>query len=319
MPAERADTLLRRLRWTVLRPLATHVGGDERSIVRGPGMELTEVREYQPGDDVRHIDWNVTARSGGERPYVREALTDRATDVWLVVDVSASVDWGTARCLKRDLATEFTVVAAEMLGRHGNRVGVLLFAAKPVGFVPPGAGRQHVLRVLAAVREEPRERPRGRTDLADALRRVRALARRRSLLLIVSDFLVPDGWQDGLARLAARHEVVAVVVRDPREAELPDVGLITLEDPETGEQLVLDTSDARLRERFRRAAQEQAGRLRTELTQRGVEHVVLGTERELLPALTRFLEIRRRRRTARGVTVSGVPGNGTQPYLSAAR
>ncbi len=297
MPREPMEALLRRLRWTMLRPLATRLGGDERSLVRGPGLELAELREYQPGDDVRHIDWNLTARA--DRPYVREAHVERALDVWLLVDVSSSVDWGTAECLKRDRALEFAAVASHLLGRHGNRIAALLFAERPLGFVPPGAGRAHLLRLLAAVREEPRQRVRGGTDLAAALARADALIGRRSLVVVVSDFLAPDGWQRELRRLAVRHEVVAVVLGDPRELELPDVGLVTFEDPETGEQLLVDTADRRLRERFRRAAQARGERLAAQLVGAGADRLGVRTDEPLLPALVRFLEVRRVRRAPR--------------------
>jgi uncharacterized protein (DUF58 family) len=298
MSREPVEALLRRLQWTIIRPLATRLGGDERSLQRGDGLELEELREYQPGDDVRRIDWNVTARS--DRPYVREAFVERALDTWLVVDVSASVDWGTAECLKRDRAVELAGVSGTLLGRQGNRVGALLFADRPLGFLPPGAGRTHLLRLLAAVREEPRQAARGATDLAAALARAETLARRRSLLVVVSDFLAPDGWQRPLRRLAARHEVVAAVLRDPREGELADVGLVAFEDPETGQQLLLDTGDRRLRERFRAAARDRAERLQREIAAAGADVLTLGTDAPLLPALVRFLDARHRRRAPRG-------------------
>lgn len=295
MPREgSAPALLRRLRWTILRPLASRLGGDERSRARGPGLELAELREYQPGDDVRRIDWNLTARTG--RPYVRDAYAERALDAWLLVDVSASVDWGTASCLKRDRAVELAGVAGQVLGGRGNRVGALLFADRPVGFVPPSAGRAHLPRLLAVVGDEPRQARSGATDLRAALERARALIRRRSLLVLVSDFLVADGWQAELRTLAQRHEVVAVRLRDPREGALPDVGLVTFEDPETGAQLQVDTADRRLRERFARAAQAQSARLRADLAACGVETLVLSTDEPLLPAFARFLGLRRLRR-----------------------
>lgn len=292
-----AAGLLRRLQWTVLRPLASQLGGDERSLFRGPGLELAEIREYQPGDDVRHIDWSVTART--DRPFVREAYAERALDAWLLLDVSASVDWGTVRCLKRDRGIELAAVAGELLGRHGNRVGALLFAERPLAFIPPAAGRIHLLRVLARLRDEPRQAAHGRTDLQTALERVDRVARRRGLLLVMSDFLVPDGWQTAMGRLAARHEVVAVRLRDPREVELPDVGLVTLEDPETGGQMIVDTHDGGLRDRFRRAAETQSEQISADLARRGVDQLVVGTDEDLLPALTCFLQARRRRRSAR--------------------
>ena len=293
---EPATELLRRLDWTVLRPLASLLGGNERSLVRGPGMELDEVRAYQPGDDVRHIDWNITART--DQPFVRQARVERALDVWLLLDVSASVDWGTARCVKRERLVEFAAVAGQVLGQHGNRFGALLFAARPLSFIPPATGRSHLLRLLAGIRQHPRQVERGSTDLGAALARAHAVIRRRALIMIVSDFLVPDGWQPALRRLAQRHEVTAVRLYDPRERELPDVGLITLEDPETGKQLIVNTSDRKLRERYRQAAVTQAEQLHGELARSGVDQFELSTDADLLPALIRFLHTRRVRRAA---------------------
>jgi uncharacterized protein (DUF58 family) len=292
---ESPDGLLRRLQWTVLRPLAAHLGGDERSLMRGPGMELAELREYQPGDDVRHIDWNTTARA--DRPFVREAYAERALDAWLLVDLSASVDWGTAQCLKRDRSIELVALGGYLLGRHGNRVGALYFADRPLGVVQPASGRTHLLQVLARLGSEPSRAGSGPTDLAAALRQAQTLVRRRSFILVVSDFLAPDGWQTILGQLAHRHEVVAARLTDPRETELPDVGLITLEDPETGVQLTVDTSDRGLRRRFADAAAAQSERIRTDLNAVGVDQLVVGTDSGLLPALVRFLQARRRRRT----------------------
>ena len=295
---EPPEALLRRLQWTVLRPLAARLGGDERSLVRGFGLELTELREYQPGDDVRHIDWNTTART--DRPFVREAHAERALDVWLVVDVSPSVDWGTVRRLKRDLAVELAAVVGLLLGRQGNRIGALLFAERPRALVPPGTGRAHLLRLLTCLRDEPRREGGGRTDLAAALAQIRAFARRRSLILIVSDFLVPDGWQAVLGPLAHRHEVVAIRLRDRRDAEIPDVGLVAFEDPETGAQVVVDTGDRRLRERFADAAAAQDARIAADLARRGVDLLTLATDDDLVPALVRFLTVRKRRRGLAG-------------------
>jgi uncharacterized protein (DUF58 family) len=289
--------LLRRMQWTVLRPLATHLAGDERSLMRGSGMELAEVREYQPGDDVRHIDWNTTARA--DRPFVRETHTERALDVWLILDVSASISWGTAQCLKRDRALEFAAVAGQLFGQRGHRVGAILFADQPLSFMPPSAGRTHLLRLIDGLQQEMQQAHAGATNLSAVLSQVHGLVRRRSLLLIVSDFLTPDGWQTPLSMLAHRHEVVGVRLQDPRETELPDIGLVTFEDPETGSQLVINTGDRALRERFRVAAEEQTARIRMELARSGAEYLALTTDAALLPVLVRFLSARRLRRTMR--------------------
>ncbi len=294
---EPTRTLLRRLRWSLVHPLATRLNGDERSRLVGPGVEFAGVREYQPGDDIRRIDWNLTARSN--TPFIREAQADGAIDVWLVVDVSPSVDWGTGLCLKRDRAIELAAVAGQLLARHGNRLGLLLFADRPLGIVPPATGRAHLERVVGRLRMHPRSRSRGPTNLRGALEAIRRLARRPSLIVVTSDFLVPDGWAEALRLLAQRHEVVAARLRDARESDLPDVGLITFEDPETGEQLTVNISSKRLRERFAQAAAAQAERIKTSLTECGVDQVVLGTDEDTLPALAAFLDARRRRRGAR--------------------
>lgn len=298
---ERPDQLLRRLQWTVLQPLATRLGGDERSLMRGAGLELAEVREYQPGDDVRQIDWNITART--EQPYVREAHTERGLDVWLLVDLSASVAWGTAQCLKRDRAIELAAVAGQLLGRRGNRVGALMFAERPLALVPPAAGRTHLLQLLGSLGQIARQHSaqplQGRTDLSAALSQASAILRRRSLVLIISDLLVADGWQTALNRLAQRHEVIVARLSDPREQRLPDVGLITLEDPETGGQLLVNTSDRALRKRFQAAAEAQAAQLHSDVAISGADQLVLSTDAALLPALVRFLSLRDTRRRLR--------------------
>lgn len=302
--------LLRQLQWPVLRPLAVALGGEERALVRSPGIELAELREYQPGEDMRHVDWNVSARM--ERPFVRLSQAERALDVWLLLDTSASLDWGTARCLKRDHARTFALAAAYLLARRGNRVGALFFGAQPGQAIAPAAGRTHLLRLLARIQEPPPAPRGGATDLAAALRRARLCIPRRSLVLVVSDFLAADGWQEELRRLTARHEVVAARVADPREAQLPDVGIVTFEDPETGAQLTLDTGAAGLRERFQRAAEAQAARIAAAMAACGVDQLLLSTDREVMPALVAFLRERRAR-----AALPGRPVGGSAPRIAA--
>jgi uncharacterized protein (DUF58 family) len=285
------EELLRRLRWPVLRRLAVHPGGDERSRLRGAGIEYADVREYQAGDDPRAIDWNLTARS--DRTYVREATPDRGADVWLLVDSSRSLDWGTARCLKRQTALELATAAAHLLARRGNRVGALLFGERVHGVVRPASGRNAQLRLVAILERALAEGAEGPSDLARALTEAGRLLRRPSLVVLVSDFLVPDGWQRPLSSLALRHEVVAAWISDPREREIPDVGLVTFEDPESGRQLLVDTRNRRLRERFRAAAAEQRLALERDLTAAGVAIAELSTDQELIPQLVRFFERRR--------------------------
>lgn len=303
---EPMSQLLRRLEWTVLRPLAQRPGGDRRSLQRGSGLDLAEVREYRPGDDVRFMDWRALARTG--LPHVRQTYAERALDVWLLVDVSPSVDWGTARRTKRAHTEELVAAIAQVVGRHNNRVGALLFAERPVDVLHPGNGRHHLLRLLARLRETPRRAERATTDLAAAVTLARAAIRRPSLVVIVSDFLVADGWGDALGALARRHEVVALRVVDPREGALPDVGMVVFEDPETGDQLLVDTTDRRLRERFVAAARAQDERIERLLLERGVRRLASSTDAEVLTTLLELLDRRRsdaRRRAAPG----GAPGS----------
>ena len=289
----RIDELMRRLRWPVVRRLAVHPAGEERSRLRGPGVEYSDVREYQAGDDPRWIDWNLTARS--DRTYVRESLPDRGLDLWLVLDSSRSLDWGTARCLKRHLALELAAAAAHLFVRHGSRVGALVVDRGVGSVVPPASGRTAagvLLRNRLVV---------GATDLGRSLQEAGRLTRRRSLLVVISDFLSPPGWEPPLRALALRHEVVAARIIDPRELDIPDVGLVTFEDPETGQQLAVDTGSRRLRERFRAAAEEQRRRLAAEIERCGAAHFELTTAEELLPQLVRFLQRRRVDASARAM------------------
>jgi uncharacterized protein (DUF58 family) len=288
---EPVEQMLRRLDWTVLRPIALRLGGDLHSVVRGSGLDLAEIREYQPGDDVRHLHWAATARTGV--PHVRQTYAERALDIWLLVDVSPSIDWGTARRTKRSHAQELVAAISQVVGRRNNRVGALLFAERPLDVLPPAFDRPHLFRLLARLREVPRRSERGRTDLAAALDLARTVIRRPSVVVIVTDLLVADGWVDAVGKLTARHEVVVVRVVDPRESELPDVGIVALEDPETGEQLLVDTADARLRDRFAGAARAQAERIDRLLATRGVRRVVASTDADLLPPLLELLDRRR--------------------------
>jgi uncharacterized protein (DUF58 family) len=290
--------LLRRLSWPALRRLGIHLGGAEQSVVRGPGIEYTDAREYTPGDDSRLIDWNLTARS--DRPFVKDSFPERALDAWLVLDVSPSMAWGTARCLKGRLVTEMAVAAGELLARSGNRVGVILFGAGEPSIVPPRAGRTHRMRMLAHLEAATADAGAGPTDLGAALERVERVARRRALVVLVTDFLTADGWERPLARMSLRHEIVAVRVTDPRESEIPNIGIVTFEDPETGRQLTVDTTSKRLRARFEEAAAEQREEIEETLRRCRVDVLPISTAEELMPRLARFLATRRALRSARG-------------------
>src|ERR1700687_402281 len=219
------DPLLRRARWPVLRRLGFHPGGDERSAFRGTGLEYSDVREYQAGDDPCTIEWNITARS--DRPYVRESLPDRGLDAWLLIDVSRSLDWGTARCLKRQLAIEFSAVVGQLLIGRGNRVGALLFDERVRSIIPPSAGRTALLQLIARISRAAEQPADGSTDLGRALTEAGRLIRRPSLMVILTDFMTPGGWQQPLSALAIRHEVIASWGTDPRERGTPPCGHVS--------------------------------------------------------------------------------------------
>jgi uncharacterized protein (DUF58 family) len=296
------DDLLRRSRWPVLRRLGFHPGGDERSAFRGTGLEYSDVREYQAGDDPRTIEWNITARS--DRPYVRESLPDRGLDAWLLVDITRSLDWGTARCLKRHLALEFSAVVGQLLIGRGNRVGALLFDDRVRSIIPPSAGRTALLQLIARMERTAETPADGPTDLGRALKEAGRLIRRPSLMVLISDFLAPGGWQQPLSSLAIRHEVIAVWITDPREAEIPDVGVVTFEDPESGQQLLVDTRSAPLRARFQDAAEEQRATIRADLVRARAAVAEMSTDAELVPQLVRFIK---QREAQRGRRLAPVP------------
>lgn len=296
------DQLMRRARWPVLRRLGFHPGGDERSNFRGTGIEYTDVREYQAGDDPRTIEWNITARS--DRPFVRESLPDRGLDAWLLIDVTRSLDWGTARCLKRHLGVEFVTVVGQLLISRGNRVGALMFDDRVRSIVAPASGRNSLLQLIARIERASSSTSDAPTDLRRALTEAGRLIRRPSLMIVISDFMTADGWQKPLSSLAIRHEVVAAWVADPRERDIPDVGVVSFEDPETGGQLLVDTGNAKLRARFQKAAADQQEQIRAQLRRCRVGIAELSTDAELVPQLVRFIKQRdaERIRPVTGVT-----------------
>ena len=292
------DQLLRRLEWTVIRRLDGLLQGDYRTLWRGAGVDLADLREYQHHDDVRHIDWNVTARL--QQPYVRQYLEDRDMSAWFLLDLSGSVDFGSQDVTKLAVSTGFVATLARVITRHGNRVGALLYGHEVDGMLPPRATRLHVLELLQRMRTpRPRAATGGATALADLLKAADGTLKRRSLVFVVSDFISQPGWQNALGRLARRHDVVAVRLWDPLEMALPDVGLVTLEDAETGEQLFVDGSDPGFRERYAAIAEEQEEALLQALAESGADVVELATDDDLLDALMRFADLRRQRARAK--------------------
>ena len=291
--AQSAEALLKRLEWTVIRRLDGLLQGDYRTLFRGAGIDLADLREYQHHDDVRHIDWNVTARL--QQPYVRQYTEDRELTAWFLVDLSASVDFGSNDLTKRTVAREFVGVLARLLTRHGNRVGAMLYGSGVDAVIPARGGRHHVLQLLHTLQIRPDAAQTGPTKLHELLESAARQVRRRSTVFVVSDFISELGWEKPLGMLAQRHEVVAVRLLDAMELQLPDLGLIPITDVETGEQLLVDTSDKGFRQRFARIAAQRESDLRQSLTKAGVDTLELSTDGDLVEALMRFTDLRRRR------------------------
>lgn len=291
-PGPITESLLRALDITITRRVEGLLAGDFRSTVLGQGSELAMVRPYVPGDDVRRIDWNVTARTG--EPHVRVDLAERVLVTWLALDTSASMDFGTQDRRKADVAEGVAVAVGHLATRRGNRLGVVTFGGAAEHALPPRAGRAGLVGLLAALRGEYPARAGERLSLGDAMTRTGALARQRSLVVFVSDFRGPRDWQRPLLDLAGRHDVLAVEIRDVREQELPNVGLLWLVDPETGRQLRVDTRSRRLRDRFAAAAAAERASIAQTLASAGVRHVVLGTSGDWLRGLVGFLQRSRR-------------------------
>ncbi|MBK6852620.1 MAG: DUF58 domain-containing protein [Burkholderiales bacterium] len=328
-PARRPGTseqLLLRLEWTVLKRLDGLLQGDYRSLWRGAGLDLADLREYQHGDDVRRIDWATTARL--QQPHVRLYREDREVAVWFLLDLSASIDFGSGERSKLDLAEQFTGVLARVMGRQGNPVGAVLY--RPVAgqgastlTLPPRSGRNQVLQLLSRLRTQASSvvpgnaapdnkastnRPArsdgkgvttrqpgidGQTRLADLLQAAESMIRRRSVVVVVSDFISEPGWSNALGRLARRHDVLAVRLTDPLDRALPDFGLLTVQDAETGEQLLVDTADPAFRRRFAEQADKSEAELLDDFGRAGVDTLELATDEDLLAALLRFVALRR--------------------------
>jgi uncharacterized protein (DUF58 family) len=295
-PARATEQLLRRLEWQVIRRLDGRLQGSYRTYFYGSGIDVADLRVYTPEDDVRHIDWNVTARL--DEPHVRQYHEDRELTAWLLLDRSRSMAFGPEGRGKDVVLVELAVTLARLLARGGNRVGALLFDARVERMVPPRTGRTHVLRLGHELsRPRPIETaPGATTDLAKLLHAGLTTIRRRSLVFVVSDFITVPGWERPLAQLARRHEVVAIRVVDPLERELPPVGLIVVEDAETGEQVVADTSDPEFRRRFHAEVDAREEALQEAIAHTGVRLHDIGTDDDLAGALVELVRHSRRRR-----------------------
>jgi uncharacterized protein (DUF58 family) len=322
-PALTPESVLSRLEWRVIRRLDGRLQGNYRTLFRGDGVDVVDLREYQPGDDLRHVDWNVTART--DTPHVRRYLEDRDVTGWLLLDRSPSMGFGPVDRSKHVVLVEIAATVAQLLSRGGNRVGAVLFDAQLDEIVPPASGRKQVLRIISRLLDAPSPAPqpaparRGRslrsawtwrssrssrsdqgegrrtTALAVPLRAVQGIARRRSMVVIVSDFISEPGWERPLTQLAARHDVVALRVVDRREFDLPNVGMIYVEDAETGEQIFVDSDDPEFQSRLRAAAEERHAGLVAASRKAGVELFTVTTDEDLVRALARIAELRRRR------------------------
>lgn len=288
-----AENLLRRLEWTVIRRLDGLLHGDYQTLFRGFGLDLADLREYQYHDDVRYIDWNVTARLG--TPYVRVYNEDREVTAWFLLDLSPSLDFG-SHVKKRSVSTEFITLLARLLTRHGNRVGTLFYGDTVDTVIPARSGRRHVLHILNKMLSRLEPSVSATTNLRDFLQTAFRVMQRRSLVFLVSDFISTPGWAEPLAYLAQRHEIVAVRLYDPLEMELPDLGLLVMRDAETGEQLFVDTHDRAFRRRFAAAAERREHAIRSAFSQAGVDALELSTDDDLVDAILRFTDLRKRRK-----------------------
>ncbi len=290
------ERILQRLDWQVVRRLDGLLQGDYRTLFHGSGIDFADLREYQWGDDVRYIDWNVTARTS--TPYVRQYVEDREVTAWFLLDLSPSVDFGTVEGerLKRSVLIDFVTTLARLLTRRGNRVGAILFGSQVDRTIPARGGRVQVLRLVNDLLDQPRLASSPFTDLAPLLDAGRQTIKRRSLVFVISDFISAPGWERPLNMLTQRHEVMAVRLFDRREVELPDVGPLLMEDAETGEQLYVDTHDTAFRRRFREASERREVTLRDAFRKAGVDAVALSTDDDLVQAIVRMATLRRRRR-----------------------
>jgi uncharacterized protein (DUF58 family) len=276
-----------------MRRLDGLLHGDYRTLFRGFGLDLADLREYQYHDDVRHIDWNVTARL--QTPYVREYNEDREVTAWFVLDLSPSIDFGSHDVKKRALAVEFVTVLAALLTRHGNRIGALFYGDSLDTVIPARSGRKQVLHMLHRMLSRPERKESAATDLKAFFESAVQVMPRRSLVFVVSDFISAPGWAQPLAHLARRHEVIAVRLYDPLEMDMPDLGLLVVQDAETGEQLFVDTHDRGFRRRFAAAAERRENELRAAFTKAGVDAIELATDDELVDSIMRFADLRKRR------------------------
>jgi uncharacterized protein (DUF58 family) len=296
MPATTStpERILQRLDWQVIRRLDGILQGDYRSLFYGYGVDFADLREYQPQDDIRYIDWNVTARMN--TPYVRQYMEDREITAWFLLDLSPSVDFGSGEGLKRNVLIDFVTTLARLLTRHGNRVGAIFYNSRMQPPIPPRSGRDQVLRLINDLLKQPYLPNAPLTDIKTLLQGGLYTIKRRSLIFVISDFISRPGWEGALNLLNQRHEVLTIRLWDPREVELPDAGVIVMEDAETGEQMYVDTHDRKFRQRFELAAKSREEELALAFKRAGVNSLSLSTDDDLVKSIVRFAALRRQRR-----------------------
>jgi uncharacterized protein (DUF58 family) len=288
------EQILYRLEWRVIRRLDGLLQGDYRTLFYGVGTDFADLREYEPRDDIRHIDWNVTARMNS--PYVRQYVEDRDITAWFLLDLSPSMGFGPAGRPKELVLTDFVATLARLLTRSGNRIGAVLYNNRIEKTIPPRSGRNQVLRLMRDLLQK-RQIPIGATtDLNHLLNAGLNTMHRRSLVFVISDFISETGWERPLSLLNRRHELIAIRLYDPRETELPDAGMIFVEDSETGEQLMVDTSNPVFRRRFQEAARHREAALKENITRAGVNLFSVSTEEDLVSAIVRMAAIRKKHR-----------------------
>jgi uncharacterized protein (DUF58 family) len=293
-PVSTPERVLLRLDWQVIRRLDGLLQGDYRSLFYGYGVDFADLREYQPEDDIRYIDWNVTARM--DTPYVRQYVEDREITAWFLLDLSPSVYFGSAEKQKQVVLIDFVTTLARLLTRHGNRVGAVFFSGQVDRRVPAGGGKIQVLRLVNDLLKQPVSKPAPVTNLSLLLQAGLNSIKKRSLIFIISDFISQPGWEKPLTLLSQKHEVLAVRLWDPSEVELPDLGPIIMEDAETGEQAYVDTHDSGFRARYKMAADQREAEMKKIFTHSGVDLLTLSTEEDLVRAIVRFAEQRQQRR-----------------------
>lgn len=288
------EEIIRRLTLDITRRLDGMLHGDYMGIVPGRGSEPGEARAYAPGDDVRHIDWNVTARM--QDPYLRETIADRELETWILIDRSPGMDFGTAECEKRDLALAAAAGVGLMTARGGNRVGAVMLRGSDVTTMPPRQGRKNLLGILDRIIRSPRDLGAGASDLNSGLRRISAVAPRRGLVVVISDFLGdPESWKTALGAVALRHAVLCVEVIDPRDVELPAVGLIHMVDPATGSIREVNTDSRQVREIYAEHTRAQRNAISDAIRATGADHLVLRTDGDWLMDLAHHVSGKRRR------------------------